>query len=63
MTTCARDDCAAPAGRNGVACHEHFTALVPPFLASALFRRQDEFTKAWLLRQVACAVRGEPWAT
>lgn len=57
--TCARDDCSRPVGRNGIACHEHFTTLVPAFLARALWTTRDAFTRDWLHAQVRHVVRGE----
>lgn len=60
--TCAAQDCMQPVGRNGVACHDHFTDHVPAFLARAFFASRDEFTKRWLGEQVRHAVRGEPWS-
>lgn len=59
---CAVEGCTAVPGRNGLGCHEHFTRLVPGFLARALFARHDEFTRGWLRRQVVHALRGEPWS-
>lgn len=59
--TCARDDCPRAVGRNGIACHEHFTTLVPGFLARAFWTARDGFTRDWLTAQVRHAVREEPW--
>jgi hypothetical protein len=59
--TCPRSGCGRPVGRNGAGCHEHFTALVPGFLARALYTTRDAFTKDWLTRQVVHALRDEDW--
>jgi hypothetical protein len=62
LARCCRDDCQQPAGRNGQGCHEHFTTLVPGFLARAYFARHDTFTQQWLTAQVRHAIREEPFS-
>lgn len=60
--TCAREGCDRPVGRNSIACHEHFTTLVPGFLARAFWAARDAHTLKWLTAQVRHAVREEPWS-
>lgn len=59
MTSCCRDDCSRPVGRNGIGCHEHFTEKVPGFVARAFFGSKHPFTKKWLAEQVRHAIRDE----
>jgi hypothetical protein len=59
---CCRDDCDEPVGRNGVACHAHWS-MCPDFLARSWYvaRRVDDFHSRWLREQVRHVVRGEPF--
>lgn len=61
--TCPAPNCTATLGTNGIACSAHFKERVPGFLSAALFRnRKDRPTYEYLARQVAHAVRMEPYS-
>jgi hypothetical protein len=61
VTGCAVQGCTTEAGRNGVACHDHFVHLVPGFLAAAYFRERDTFTRDFYRRQIVQAVNELEW--
>lgn len=50
---CPAPGCAAPVTSNGIACHDHFTA-VPHYLTAAWFRnrKHDDFTSRWIRQQI-----------